>query len=100
MITRVWHGTTASRDAERYLQFLFETAVPDYRDTPGNLGVEIWKRPDGDICHFWTATKWDSFDDIRRFAGDDLEKAKYYPEDSDFLLEFEEKVMHCETFVF
>jgi hypothetical protein len=31
-------------------------------------------------------------------AGDDFEKAKYYPEDDDFLLEFEEKVEHFEVF--
>ena len=29
-----------------------------------------------------------------RSPGDDLLKAKYYPEDQDFLLEFEETVQH------
>jgi hypothetical protein len=31
---------------------------------------------------------------IRGFAGDDLLVAKYYPEDADFLLEFEREVQH------
>ena len=31
-------------------------------------------------------------------AGDAVETAKYYPEDNDYLLEFEEKVMHYEVF--
>lgn len=100
MITRVWHGSTKAINKDRYLEFLIDSGVVNYKNAPGNLSVEIWRRVEGDICHFWTVTKWDSYDSIRNFAGDDLEKAKYYPEDSDFLLEFEENVMHCETFAF
>jgi hypothetical protein len=37
---------------------------------------------------------------IKNFAGQDIEKAKYYPEDDDFLLEFEEKVQHFEVFAY
>jgi hypothetical protein len=37
-------------------------------------------------------------DSVRKFAGEDYEKAKYYPRDKEYLLEFEEKVIHCETF--
>lgn len=33
-------------------------------------------------------------DSIRAFAGEDLLKAKYYPEDCNFLLEFEPTVVH------
>jgi hypothetical protein len=31
------------------------------------------------------------------FAGEDVEKAKYYPEDDGFLLEFEPRVVHYEV---
>jgi hypothetical protein len=34
---------------------------------------------------------------IEGFAGDDAEVAKYYPEDQDFLLEFEPTVVHYEV---
>ena len=34
---------------------------------------------------------------IRRFAGDPVETAKYYPEDRDFLLEFEPTVTHWDV---
>ncbi len=99
-ITRMWHGRTKAEDAGAYLDFVNERAVTDYKSVPGNRSVEIWRRLDGDICHFWTVTKWDSYDSIRAFAGEDLEKAKYYAEDSQFLLEFEENVIHCETYMF
>lgn len=82
------------------MKFLEETGVPDYKSVPGNLSVEIWRRVEGDVCHFWTVTKWDSLESIRAFAGDEIEKAKYYSEDEKYLLEFEPNVIHCETFTY
>lgn len=100
VITRIWHGTTKAEQSEEYLQYVIDTGIADYKNTPGNLKVEILRRIEGDVCHFWTVTKWDSFDNIKKFAGDDYEKAKYYPEDAKYLLEFEPNVIHCETFEF
>lgn len=99
-ITRIWHGRTKAEHADEYLQFIIDSGVADYKSVEGNLSVEIWRRVDGDVCHFWTVTKWDSYDSIRQFAGEDVQKAKYYPEDSKYLLEFEPTVQHCETFEF
>jgi hypothetical protein len=39
-------------------------------------------------------TTWESEAPIRAFAGNDLLQAKYYPEDDEFLLEFEPQVQH------
>lgn len=100
VITRIWHGMTSAKDADKYLQYVIETGVADYKRTKGNLGVEILRRVEGEVCHFWTVTKWESLDSIKDFAGEDLAKAKYYSEDSKYLLEFEEEVIHCETFIF
>jgi heme-degrading monooxygenase HmoA len=100
IITRIWHGTTRAEHADEYLEFLIKTGVTDYKATEGNLSVEIWRRVEGDVCHFWTVTKWDSFENIKKFAGEDYEKAKYYEEDKQYLLEFEPHVTHCETFEF
>jgi len=74
--------------------------VKDYKSIPGNLSVEIWRRKEKEIYHFWTVTKWDSYESIKQFAGEDYNKAKYYPEDKKYLLEFEETVIHTETFIF
>ena len=100
VITRIWHGTTKAEHADEYLEFLIETGVADYKKTEGNLSVEVLRRVEGDICHFWTVTKWTSFENIKKFAGEDYEKARYYEEDAKFLLEFEPNVIHCETFEF
>ena len=100
VITRIWHGTTAAHHAEAYLQYLQESGIADYKKTPGNLGVQVLRRLDGDVCHFWTVTRWDSYESIQGFAGQQYEQARYYPEDAQYLLEFEPTVLHCETFEF
>ncbi len=100
IITRIWHGTTRAVHADEYLEFLIKTGVADYKKTEGNLSVKILRRVEADICHFWTVTTWDSVENIKKFAGRDYEKAKYYAEDKQFLLEFEPQVVHCETFEF
>jgi antibiotic biosynthesis monooxygenase (ABM) superfamily enzyme len=98
VITRIWHGRTRIEHADEYLEFLEKTGVADYKNTDGNLSVEILRRVEGEICHFWTVTKWDGFENIKKFAGRDYEKARYYDEDANYLLEFEPYVIHCETF--
>jgi heme-degrading monooxygenase HmoA len=100
VITRIWHGKTRVEHSDEYLQYVIDTGVAGYSATAGNLSVEIWRRIDGGECHFWTVTKWDSYESIKKFAGEDYEKAKYYPEDEQYLLEFEPNVIHCETFEF
>jgi len=97
MIARIWHGITPAAKADAYLEFLQRSGVPDYEATPGNQGVYILRRLDGEQAHFLTLTFWDSLQAIQAFAGEDVEKAKYYPEDRDFLLEFEPTVAHYEV---
>jgi len=63
----------------------------------GNISVHILERKDGDVTHFITMTLWINLDVIKGFAEDDIEAAKYYPEDKDFLLEFEPTVVHYEV---
>jgi heme-degrading monooxygenase HmoA len=97
MVVRMWHGRVPTEKAGRYREFLNARAIPDYRSVPGNISVHILERPDGPVTHFVTMTFWASMDAIRGFAGDDVQVAKYYPEDRDYLLECEPQVVHCEV---
>jgi len=63
----------------------------------GIIDVQVLRRDEGDVTHFLTLTHWESEAAIRSFAGSDILKAKYYPEDRDFLLEFEPEVQHYEV---
>jgi hypothetical protein len=42
-------------------------------------------------------TTWEKIDDIRAFAGEDLENAKSYSDDDGYLLEFQPTVVHYEV---
>ena len=65
----------------------------------GGRGVFLFRRVERNEAHFLTLTHWDSLEAIEAFAGADISKAKYYPEDADFLLEFEPTVEHYELYV-
>ena len=97
MIVRIWHGRVPTSKAQAYREFVNGRAIPDYRSVPGNISVNILERQEGDVTHFITLTFWENLSAIHGFAGDDVEKAKYYPEDQDYLLEFEPRVVHYEV---
>ena len=97
MIARTWHGRVPAAKAESYHDYLRRTGLADYAATAGNRGLLVLRRTEGDVTHFELTTLWDSIEAIRRFAGDDYERARYYPEDDDFLLEREPFVRHCEV---
>lgn len=98
MIARIWHGKTSIEKFEAYAEFLKKVAVPDYQKTEGFLNLSFLKRTENGEGHFTLITYWKNLEVIKNFAGQDFEKAKYYPEDDDFLLEFEEQVQHYEVF--
>ncbi len=97
MIFRMWHGRVRHSDARAYREFLKQRAIPDYQAVEGNIDVKILERREEDATHFITMTTWENLDAIKTFAGDDLERAKYYPEDEGYLLEFEPTVVHYEV---
>jgi len=90
----MWHGRVPISKAEKYREFLKERALPDYKSVQGNISAHILERHEGEIAHFMTMTMWENIEVIQGFTGKDIEIAKYYPEDKEFLLEFEPKVVH------
>jgi heme-degrading monooxygenase HmoA len=97
MIARIWRGRTTAAQAGPYHEYLKKTGLKDYASTPGNKGVTVLRRVGSSEAEFLLITYWDSLDAIKRFAGDDYERARYYPEDSGFLLELEPNVAHFEV---
>ena len=97
MIMRQWKGRVPAGKAAAYLEFLQTSGFKDYAGTPGNLAVYAFQRTDGEVTEIVLVTLWDSIEAIKRFAGEDYTKAHYYPEDKDFLLEFEPFVTHYDV---
>jgi heme-degrading monooxygenase HmoA len=98
VIARTWRGWTRAEDGDAYVAYLRETGMRVYRATPGNQGAWILRRRRGDRVEFLTLSFWDSMEAVRAFAGDDPERAVFYPEDDGFLVEREETVEHFELF--
>ena len=97
MIARIWRGTVRESDKDIYYEYLQETGLKEYAGTPGNRGVHTLRRIFDGKCEFFLLTLWESWDAIKAFAGEDYEKAVYYPEDEKFLLDRGPTVEHFEV---
>src|SRR5262252_3873272 len=97
MIARVWRGITLKEKADDYLAYLQETGLRDYAKTPGNRGVTVLRRNQGEHCEIMLISLWESMDAVRAFAGENPERSVYYPEDEQFLLQMEPLVRHYDV---
>jgi len=97
MIARIWHGIIPIEKADEYTEHQNKTGIADYQSTEGNRGAYVLRRIEGEQAHFLVLSFWDSVESVKKFAGEDYEKARYYPEDAEYLLAFEEKVAHYEV---
>ncbi len=97
-IMRIWRGWTRRADAEAYEEYLLRTGFAEYGATRGNEGVRMTRRDQGDTTEFCLVTFWADWEAVRAFAGDDPEKAVFYPDDDRFLVERERTVSHYELF--
>jgi hypothetical protein len=99
MIARTWKGRVPAAKSAAYYEFLLRTGVRDYEATPGNRGVLMQRRIEGDEAHFVLTTLWDSVENIKKFAGEQYERAYYYAEDDEYLIERDTFVTHAEVLV-
>ena len=97
MIARTWRGAVRREDSDAYADYMKETGVPGYAETPGNRGLWMLRRDRGDVTEFLMFTLWDSLDAVKAFAGDDYETAVFYPEDDRFLVERDPTSTHYEV---
>jgi antibiotic biosynthesis monooxygenase (ABM) superfamily enzyme len=97
VIARVWHGATRADDADEYAAYLEETGMQAARALDGNRGTLVLRRVVGDRTEFTTMLLFDSLDDVRAFAGDDIERAVFFPEDDRYLVERDLGVAHYEV---
>lgn len=97
MIARVWRGATRAADADAYARYLDRTGHAAYRATAGHRHTVTLRRTLDDRTEFVVLTLWDSLDAIRRFAGADVARAVFYPEDDRYLVEREDRVAHFDV---
>jgi heme-degrading monooxygenase HmoA len=59
--------------------------------------VQTLRAVRGDEAEWVLVTLWDSWEAIRAFAGTDVERAVFYPEDERYLIRRDLTVMHYEV---
>ncbi|MFW6089010.1 MAG: antibiotic biosynthesis monooxygenase family protein [Gemmatimonadota bacterium] len=97
MIARVWTGAVRKTDADEYAEYMRETGLREYRETAGNRGAWMLRRGVGEDTEFMMFTLWDSIEAVKAFAGDDPDRAVFYPKDDRFLVRRDLEVVHYEV---
>lgn len=93
-VARVWHGVTPKVKRDEFIHYVGRTGIKDLRSSKGNLGAYLFTRDVGDNTEFLLVSLWDSEESVKKFAGGDMKRPKYYKRDSEFLAELEPSVAH------
>jgi hypothetical protein len=94
-IMREWRAEIRRTLKDEYVAYVKATGIVGYRQTPGNLGAIIATRDlDAERTEIVTLSWWKDEASIKGFAGNDISRSHYYPEDDRFLLTRPETVQH------
>ena len=99
MIARIWQGWTSPENADAYEEFLRTTMFPSIHKVDGFRGADLLRRDEGSEIAFITVTRFESLDAVKRFAGDDYERAVVEPEAQRLLSRFDERSAHYELVI-
>ncbi len=97
MIARVWRGATLAEHAAEYAEYLEEKGMQDARELPGARGTLVLRRDRAGYTEFETILLFDSLEDVKGFAGDDLDLAVFFEKDDRFLIERDLEVRHYDV---
>jgi hypothetical protein len=94
-IVRVWKGYGTAEGVQRYCDDHFTlTVLPQLRALEGFLDASVLVRSLANETEVVVATVWDSFDSVKRFAGEDYQQAVVEPIVRDLLDRFDDRVTH------
>lgn len=99
MILREWRAEIRRSERDAYVAYVRDTGLAGYAGTPGNLGAAIAVRDlDADRSEIVTLSYWSSLEAIAAFAGEPVDRARYFPMDDRYLLTRPDRVVHYEVF--
>ena len=99
MIGRIWHGWTKPEKADEYERLLKEKIFPEIagKNVSGYRGIQLFRRPiDNGEVEFVTIMWFDSWEAVKRFSGEDYERAYVPAKARDVLARFDERSQHYE----
>jgi heme-degrading monooxygenase HmoA len=98
VIARMWRGWVRTEDRDAYVDYIERTGMAEYRQTAGNRAAHMLTRDLGDgRTEIITLSFWESREAIGGFAGPDISRAVFYPEDDRYLVQRENTVTHYEV---
>ena len=99
MVGRIWHGWTKPENGDRYERLLKEEIFPGIaaKKVSGYRGIQLFRRAlDNEEVEFVTIMWFDSWEAVKRFAGEDHELAYVPPKAREVLARFDERSQHYE----
>ena len=94
-ILREWRAEIHRNLKDEYVEYVRSTGLASYLATPGNLGAVVATRDlDDEKAEIVALSWWSDLEAIKAFAGAEISRAHYYPEDDRFLVTKPESVRH------
>ena len=97
MISRQWRGLARAGEVDNYVQHLRSETIPQLRELPGFLGAFILSRAVTEGTEFLIVTNWRELEDIRKFAGTDVETAVVPAKVAEMMVEYDRRAKHFEV---
>ena len=97
MIARVWRGATLAEDGDAYAAYLEESGMRGARAIAGAHGSLVLRRVRAGYAEFETILLFETMEDVKGFAGDDLDAAVFFPEDHRYPVERDLECKHYEV---
>jgi len=99
-VLREWRAEIRRDLKDEYVRYVKETGLAAYLATPGNLGASVAVRDlDERRSEIVTLSWWTDLQAVKAFAGTEIGRARYFPQDDRFLLSRPEHVHHYEATV-
>ena len=99
MIARIWHGWTSNQDADEYERLLKEEILPEIeaKNVEGYKGIRLLRRSHQKETEFMTMMLFVSLEAVKKFAGEEYEKAYVPPKARQILARFDLQAQHYEV---
>jgi len=96
LILRMWRARSTAEKSGEYVQHATSKVFPTLRAIAGYRGAYLLRRAVDGAVELVVLTIWESMESVRKFAGDEPEKAVVEPEARAVLTSFDDCVTHFE----
>jgi uncharacterized protein len=97
LILRMWRARSTVDKSGEYVQHATKKVFPTLRAIEGHRGAYLLRRAVDGAIELIVLTLWESMEAVRKFAGEEPEKAVVEPEARAVLTAFDESVTHFEV---